>query len=146
MIFLYGVGAAQSGYSLSAFIVGATLGFAAAGLTYGTILLARRYLSARIFFGATEILLLCLGAALALATLDGVTSLGLLPEDWPGILYDPLWDSSALLADNALGGLLPAFTGYRSRPSLLEVGVFALYWLIVAVLTLRQPATQPVRA
>ena len=146
VIVLYGVGGVQSGDALRAFAAGAAMGIAAAGVTYSTILLARRYLPARLFFGLTEVLLLSLGSALALATLDGAATLGLLPADWPDALYEPLWDSSALLPDDALGGLLSAFTGYRSRPNPIETAVFVLYWLIVSALILRRPAPRAATA
>lgn len=146
VIFLYGIGSVQTGGALQAFLGGVAMGLAAAGVTYSAVLLARRFLPARLFFGVTEVLLLCLGSALTLATLDGVASLGLLPADWPGALYDPLWDSSAIVPDNTLGGLLSAFTGYRSRPSIIEIGVYALYWSVVAMLILRRPASRTVHA
>ena len=43
-----------------------------------------------------------------------------------------LWDTSAILPDSgSVGGLISALTGYRARPNLTDVLVYALYWGLV---------------
>jgi high-affinity iron transporter len=143
VIFLFGLGAARHGWEFYWFAVSALAGAGAAGATYAALLMAGRHLPRRAFFTATEVLLLCLGAALTLATLDGLAALDLLPAGLPDALLLPLWDISALVPDDVLGGLLAAFTGYRAQPSSLELGVFAGYWLVVLLL-LSRPRAQAV--
>jgi high-affinity Fe2+/Pb2+ permease len=43
-----------------------------------------------------------------------------------------VWDSSFLLDDGStFGGLVAALTGYRARPDVLSLVVFAGYWVLV---------------
>jgi high-affinity iron transporter len=43
-----------------------------------------------------------------------------------------LWDSSHLVPDSgALGGLIAGFTGYRAKPALVELLVYAAYWSLI---------------
>ena len=53
----------------------------------------------------------------------------------------PLWGTSWLLDDSGpLGGFVAAMTGYRSRPDLTSVLVYASFWLVaVGLLQLRLP-------
>lgn len=141
VIFLFGLGAARQGAAFSWFAASALAGAGAAGATYAALLAAGRHLPRRAFFAATEALLLLLGGAMALATLDGLAALDLFPATWPDALFLPLWDISTLIPDEVLGGLLSAFTGYRAQPSPLELGMFASYWLVVLLL-LRRPRVQ----
>ncbi len=55
--------------------------------------------------------------------------------DLVSTLSPPLWDTSWLLDDMAgPGGFVSAMTGYRARPELASVLVYALYWLAAAAL------------
>lgn len=110
--------------------VGGTLsGFAAAGLLYWLLQLGGRRLSWRLFFRATELMLLFLAASLVMTGADALVSLGLLP-----IVGGQLWDSSALLDDSgSLGGTVAALTGYRARPDLIGLLVYGLYWSVVLI-------------
>lgn len=126
VVFLYGILAAGS--SASAPAVGAILfGFVAALLTYWLLQVGSRRLSWRLFFRTTEIMLLFLALSLVMTGIDNLVSLGLVPG-----LTGPLWDSSFLLDDSgAVGGLVSALTGYRARPDLIALLVYAGYWLLV---------------
>lgn len=104
--------------------------------------IASRRIPHRVFFKATEILLLLLGASLALTAANGMAETDLLPPAWLETLYLPTWDTSALLADDALGGLPFALAAYRAQPTLLELGVFTAYWLIVLLLMRASPPAQ----
>jgi len=64
--------------------------------------------------------------------------MGLLP------MSEPLWNTSWLLSDRSLaGGFLSGLVGYRSQPSLPEVGAYVAYVVIVGLLLFarRAPAT-----
>lgn len=57
---------------------------------------------------------------------------------WLPPLVDPLWDTSMLVDDGSTSGaLLSAFTGYRARPSLMLVAVYASYWIGIAIVRKR---------
>lgn len=141
VIFLFGIGSAAQGRDLTGFLLSAFLGLAAAGGTYAALLIASRHVSQRAFFRITEVLLLLLGASLALAAANGAATIDLWPASWLDALSQPAWDLSAILADDALGGLPFALLGYRAQPSFLELGVFACYWLIVLLLMRRDRVT-----
>jgi high-affinity iron transporter len=137
VVFLFGIGSAAQGQDLYRFLLSALLGAVAADGTYVALLIAGRRISQRLFFKTTEILLLLLGASLALAAANGAAAIDLLPSPWLDVLFRPAWNMSAILADDALGGLPFALLGYRAQPTFLELGVFAGYWLIVLSLMRR---------
>ena len=133
VVFLYGTLAAARLEALLTPILVALLGFAAAIATYWLLQLGSRVLSWRVFFRVTEIVLLFLAASLLLTGLDNLIDLGLLPA-----LSGRLWDSSFLLPDTGpVGGLISALTGYRARPDLSQVLVYALYWAVMWLVLFR---------
>lgn len=72
-------------------------------------------------------LLLLLGCALLINSVEKLIDVRLLPE-----LKSQVWDTSTLLDDGSvLGSTVASFTGYRARPALMSLLVFALYWLSV---------------
>ena len=124
-VFLYGV-SLDSGGTLN-LVTGAVLGFALAGLTAWALGRGLRFLDYRRFFLISSWLLLSFAVALLMSALDRLIGAGLLPA-----LVDPLWDSAWLLDDGrGAGALLSALAGYRARPSLMLVIVFAMYWLVM---------------
>ncbi len=136
VLFLYGLGLEQSGGALLRMAAGAALGLLLALATAWLIQRGSRALPARSFFRLSEIVLLLLAAALLVAGVERLINMGWLPP-----LYEPLWDSSALLSEGStLGGILAAFAGYRSQPSLLAVLAWAAYWGLVYALTRPGPA------
>jgi high-affinity iron transporter len=101
------------------------LGFGLAALTAWALGRGLRFLDYRRFFALSGWMLLCFAVALLVSAVDRLIGAGLLPA-----LVDPLWDSAWLLDDShRLGSLLSALVGYRARPSLMLVGVYAAYWL-----------------
>jgi high-affinity iron transporter len=129
-VFLYGTMAAGSGGSLAARLAAAAVGLAAAGATYALLQAGSRILSWRLFFRASEILLLFLAASLVLTATNHLADLGLLPDGFG--LARRAWDSSGVLPDGGTwGGMLSALTGYRARPELREVLVYVAYWMLV---------------
>jgi high-affinity iron transporter len=138
VVFLYGILASARGTGLLSSVAAAAAGFGAAVMVYWLLQLGVRWLSWRVFFRVTEILLLFLAASLMMTALDRMIGLDLVPP-----LSRPLWDTSSLLDDMAgLGGFVSAVTGYRARPELVSVLAYALYWLAVAAL-LARPKRRP---
>ncbi|WP_456374954.1 FTR1 family iron permease [Thiolapillus sp.] len=134
VIFLYGMGMAQTADSQVDFWMGAAIGLGAALLTFWLLTRGGRLLSWRAFFRISEVLLLLLASALLVEAVDRMIGQGWLPP-----LIDPLWDSSAWLDDSTrFGGLIAALTGYRAQPALLVVLMYAAYWALVLFL-LRHP-------
>ena len=130
-VFLYGTLVSGAGASFAADALAIAAGFAAAIASYWALQVGGRFVSWRVFFRATEIMLLFLAASLVLTGVDNLADLGVLP-DAVGHLTAKVWDSSALLSDGGpIGGLISALTGYRARPALLEVLTYAAYWILV---------------
>lgn len=141
VVFLWGSLAGRPLGALAAPGVAALVGFAAAVATFLLLQLGGRLLSWRLFFRVTEVMLLCLAAALLVTGVGGLADLGWLPT------WGRAWDTSRLLPDSGLfGGLLAALTGYRARPTILEVVVFGLYWLAILRLVLAPVRTERSRA
>lgn len=125
-VFLYGTMASGAGVTLGA-LIAALLGLAAAVVTYGALQVGGRLLSWRVFFRVTEIMLLLLAAALLVAGVDHLISLGVLPA-----LSGRMWDTSRLVPDSGVvGGLVAGFTGYRAKPQLMQLLVYAAYWAVI---------------
>lgn len=137
VVFLYGIlagGHIDTGSSVGA----AALGGVLAIVTYWLLQLGGRYLSWRLFFRVTEIMLLLLAAALVMSGIDHLISLGVMP-----VLSRPLWDTSGLLEDGgAFGGFVSGLTGYRARPDLTSLITYAVYWLFVILILRRTAATK----
>lgn len=127
VVFLYGMGAAQSGLQWLSFASSAAIGLALAFLTFYALQAGSKYVSWRTFFRGSEALLLLLAAALVVNTLERMIGLGWLPP-----LFQPVWDSSAILDESTpMGGVVAALTGYRSHPALMVVIGMALYWSLI---------------
>ena len=121
VIFLYGL--AQGG-EMQALAVGTVSGLAVAGLTAWLAAKSLAKLNIALLLRLSSILLLVLASALLVAALDRLIGAGYLPP-----LLDPVWDSSLLLDDTTKGGKLFAdFSGYRARPALSELLIWAGYW------------------
>jgi high-affinity iron transporter len=141
VVFLYGAGMARTGMAQMQFAANATLGFGLALLTFWLLSRSSRFLSWKLFFRFSEIVLLLLAGALLVDGVDRMIGLGWLPP-----LVDPVWNSAVLLDDSTrVGGLVASLTGYRAHPALLVLLVYVAYW--VAIITLlrrasvvRQPA------
>lgn len=142
VVFLWGSLSGQDGAHTAGPALAALAGFAAAVASYLVLQLGGRVLSWRLFFRVTEVMLLCLAAALTVTAVDGMMDLGWLP------MLGRAWDTSAVLADSGVvGGLVAALTGYRARPDLAEVAGFVLYWITIGgllYLPARVAAPRPV--
>lgn len=124
-VFLYGASLEPgAGGSLT---LGAALGVAIAALTAWLLSRGLRFLDYRRFFLISGWMLLLFALALLVSAVDRLIGAGLLPA-----LVDPVWNSAWLLDDgHGLGSVLAAMVGYRARPSLTLLLVFAVYALTV---------------
>lgn len=121
VIFLYGLGMEGAAAQL---LTGATTGFALAAATGWLVARGARFLNVRTLFRASELLLLLIATSLLAAGVDRMIGMEWLPP-----LADPLWDTSALLADGrGFGRFLADFTGYRARPAATLVLAMAAFW------------------
>lgn len=133
VIFLYGTGLAQQN-DMASFVLCAAIGFCLAFFSFWLFSQGSRWFSWQVFFRVSEIILLFLAASLLV---DGVDKM--IGFDWLPALIDPLWDSSFLLDDSSqFGGIISAFTGYRSQPALMLILIYCGYWLIVQFLFIRK--------
>lgn len=124
VVFLAGTLSSVHGGALAQAGLAAALGLALAVASFYALQLGGKYLSWRLFFRVTEIMLLLLAGALLLTSADNLVALGWLPR-----LSGRLWDASGFLADGGgLGGILASLAGWRARPDLTEVLVFCAYW------------------
>lgn len=129
-IFLYGILASSGGSLDFDTIVAIALGFGAALGCYLILQAGARAVTWRVFFRASEAMLLILACSLLMSGLDRLISLDLVSP-----LSAPLWDTSWLLDDGqGIGGLAASLTGYRARPELLPLLVFAGYCLAAILL------------
>jgi high-affinity iron transporter len=131
VIFLYGLGLEQGDSSQLA--LGAAAGFGLALLTAWATARGLRFLDPRRFFQISGALLLVFAGALLVGGVERLIGMGWLPP-----LFDPLWDSSALLDDTTtVGALLGSLVGYRAQPSLMLLLAYLGYWGGVLLLKAR---------
>ena len=124
VLFLWGV-VVQRGAAPGVIpLVGAGLaGAALAGATAWLFFRGFAFLSLPVFFRATGVLLLLVAGGLLTTAVNKLIGLGYLPP-----LVPQVWNTSWLVRDgSAIGAVLGALVGYRSRPSLLEVLALAGY-------------------
>ena len=140
VVFLYGMGLERAGTDLLATLGAAAGGLALAATTGWLVTRGARFLTYRVLFGASEILLLLIAGSLLATGIDRMISL-----DWLPPLLDPVWDSSALLADGSgAGRLLADFVGYRARPSATLLIAYAAFW-VLTLWRLRRNSTAAAR-
>lgn len=124
VVFLYGTIATAEGGELLHYAMAGAVGLAAAFGTFWLLQLSSRFITWRLFFRVTEVLLLLLAGSLLVGGLEKLVSIGTLPG-----LVDPLWNSSALLDDSGgLGKLLADFAGYRAQPALSVLLAWLVFW------------------
>ncbi|HBO22590.1 MAG TPA: hypothetical protein DD649_06820 [Providencia sp.] len=123
----------------SEFFLEAGGGILIAALTLYAFLLTNRFVSWRIFFKVTGIILLFLALSLLLKGVEEIANL-LIEYDYsiPEFLIYPAWDSTAFLDDsNIAGNFISSFFAYRSQPIWLSVITFVVYWIVVITLFTR---------
>ncbi len=134
VLFLYGIAASGDGGQSSMMfggMVGMLLGIAVGYTLYAGLL----RVPMRWFFAATSILVLLLAAGMASQAARFLIQADLLPS-----LAAPLWDTSAVLPENGLPGmLLHSLIGYDSRPAGMQI-VFYLTALIAIFIGMKWAA------
>lgn len=124
VLFLYGV-AASNGANTSAMLSGGFVGMLLAiGLGY-IIYAGLLRIPMRWFFGATSALILLLAAGMASQAAKFLIQADILPS-----LGDALWDTSSIVSEQSLTGmLLHNLIGYDARPDGLQL----LFYVLVLV-------------
>lgn len=124
VLFLYGI-AASNDSGQSSMLLGGMLGMLA-GIALGyTIYAGLLRIPMRWFFTATGVLVLLLAAGMASQAAHFLIQADLLPS-----LSAPVWDTSAVLPENGLPGmLLHSLIGYDARPAGMQI-VFYLTALV----------------
>jgi high-affinity iron transporter len=124
VLFLYGIAASNDG-GQSSMMLGGLIGLLA-GIAVGyTLYSGLVRMPMRWFFAATGILVLLLAAGMASQAAHFLIQADLLPS-----LAAPLWDTSAVLPESGLPGmLLHSLIGYDSHPAGMQI-VFYLVALI----------------
>jgi high-affinity iron transporter len=140
VLFLWGIlaqaGAGTGWGSLAGGVAGVS---AAAALGWG-IFHGGQHVSLPRFFSVTTAFIMLLAAGLFSNGVGRLQWLGVLPAS------EPIWNTSWLLSDRSIaGGFLSGLIGYRSQPSLPEVGAYLVYLIVVWVLLFarRAPASVP---
>ncbi len=140
VLFLYGIAASNDGGQSSMMLggmVGMLLGIAVGYTLYaGLVRVPMRW-----FFAATGILVLLLAAGMAAQAAHFLIQADLLPS-----LAAPLWDTSAVLPESGLPGmLLHSLIGYDSRPAGMQI-VFYLTALVAIFVGMKWVARRPRQA
>lgn len=128
VLFLYGIAASantgNAGMMLGGFL-GLVLGVAVGIAVYGGLL----RIPLRWFFAATGLLVLLLAAGMASQAARFLIQADLLPS-----LASPLWDTSGVLPESSIPGmLLHSLMGYESRPAGMQMIFYALALVAIAL-------------
>ena len=128
VLFLYGIAAAEGGASWPMLIGG--LAGIAAGIAVGYALYAGLLrIPLRWFFAATGILVLFLAAGMASQAARFLIQADVLPS-----LATPLWDTSALLPQGSIVGvLLHSLVGYEARPAGMQIVFYVAVLFAIGV-------------
>jgi high-affinity iron transporter len=128
VLFLYGVAASNSGTTstmlaggLAGMLAGVALGYA---IYAGLLRVPMRW-----FFAATAVLVLLLAAGMASQAARFLIQADVLPS-----LASPLWDTSALLPEHSLPGmLLHSLVGYDARPAGMQIVFYVAVLAIISI-------------
>ena len=132
VLFLYGI-ATAGGSSSTSMLTGGVIGtLAGAAVGYG-IYAGLLNIPMRWFFSATSVLVLLLAAGMASQMARFLIQADTIPS-----LISPLWDTSAVLPDKSIPGLLlHSLIGYDARPDGMQM-VFYVLTIIAITLGMRQ--------
>ena len=127
-LFLYGIAAAEGGGSramLTGGLVGIALGVAVGYALYAGLL----RIPLRWFFAATGLLVLFLGAGMASQAARFLIQADVLPS-----LAAPAWDTSAVLSESSIPGvLLHSLIGYEARPAGMQIVAYVGALVTIAI-------------
>jgi high-affinity iron transporter len=140
VLFLYGI-ATSSQVGASSMLLGGAIGIIA-GITVGyTLYKGLLRIPMRWFFSATSILVLLLAAGMAAQAAHYLIQADIIPS-----LASPLWDTSAVLPEKSiLGMLLHSLIGYEARPAGMQL---VFYFATIAAIWMgmkwvNQPKASP---
>ncbi len=127
VLFLYGISASNPD-GQSAMILGGLIGVLS-GIALGYILYAGLLrIPLRWFFTATGLLVLMLAAGMASQSAGFLIQADMIPS-----LAAPLWDSSAIISESSVPGmLLQGLIGYDSRPAGMQVAFYLVALVFIA--------------
>lgn len=136
VVFLSAQIMALSSDNIGAFSLEVLVGVIASFVTFYLFILTGRVVSWKKFFSVTGFLLLFLGLSLLMRAVEDIVNL-LVESDCvellPAWTCSELWNSSDILSTSGfVGNLAGSFFAYRDQPTLLNVIVFVLFWLIIA--------------
>jgi high-affinity iron transporter len=128
VLFLYGI-AASEGAETASMLIGGLFGVAA-GITVGYALYAGLLkIPMRWFFAATAALVLLLAAGMASQAARFLIQADLLPS-----LAAPLWDTSTLLPEHSVAGvLLHSLAGYDARPAGMQLVFYIATFIAIGL-------------
>lgn len=128
VLFLYGIAASESG-GARAMLFGGLIG-ALAGVAVGyTIYAGLLRIPMRWFFAATGALVLLLAAGMASTAAHFLIQADLIPT-----LASPLWDTSLVLPENGIAGvLLHSLIGYDARPAGMQVVFYVAVLFVISL-------------
>jgi high-affinity iron transporter len=127
VLFLYGI-AASDGSGLTSMMLGGAIGILA-GVTVGYLIYAGLLrVPMRWFFAATGALVLLLAAGMASTAARFLVQADLLPS-----LASPLWDTSSVLPEKSIPGMvLHSLIGYDARPAGIQIVFFVSVLVAIA--------------
>lgn len=123
VLFLWGL--AMSSGALTGEMLGAGAAGAAAAVAMGYLLfLGAARINLKMFFEVTAAALLIIAAGMLAEAANKLIGVGMLPP-----IVGQVWNSAWLLDERGpLGSIAAMLFGYRSRPSLMEVAVYIMYF------------------
>src|SRR6266851_6268435 len=122
-LFMWGI-VTSSANSAAQLFVASLAGVGAALATAYGIFRGAAQLNLRRFFQITSIALLLIAAGMLAQAANRLIGVGVLPP-----IVGQVWDSAWLLDERGLiGSLAATLFGYRSRPSLMELALYLLYF------------------
>ena len=136
VLFLYGIAASGDG-AQSAMLLGGLIGVLAGSVVGYGIYAGLLRLPVRWFFTATGVLVLLLAASMASQAAHFLIQADLLPS-----LAAPLWDTSAVLSEKSITGmLLHTLLGYDSHPAGMQL-IFYISALVLIGFGMRLSGTK----
>jgi high-affinity iron transporter len=128
VLFLYGIAASEES-SRSAMLLGGMIGVLGGVAVGYTIYAGLLRLPLRWFFAATGLLVLLLAASMASQAARFLIQADLLPS-----LGGPVWDSSGILSEQSVAGLiLHSLIGYDSHPAGMQLVFYVGVLVVIAV-------------
>lgn len=127
VLFLFGIASSETG--ASSMVVGGLAGLLGGVLTGYALYAGLLRIPPHQFFRITSILVLLIAAGMASQSTRFLIQADLLPS-----LASPLWDTSSIIAQSSItGALLHGFIGYEERPAGMQIVVYLIVLLSIAL-------------